>query len=226
MKYAEWSLSANATRTSYVKFPIFTVSGCGSEGWDGWPRILERLGAFAASERCTISFECYPGVFEKALISTLAEGLRPSGLIATSELLKSPSDIELLLSGVLGDDPVFGRMNSVEIEDFFDTGKLASARERVENWKQGLLVIVGTGASLVSAEPDLLVYADMARWEIQQRQRRNAIGNLGADNLQESPGQKYKRAFFVDWRAADHLRNRYWRRSISGLTLMEIFRNS
>jgi mannose-6-phosphate isomerase class I len=193
-------------KTNYEKFPIFTVSQCGSESWEGWHRILERLKTFAASDRYTACFECYPGVFEKALVGTLEEGLRPSGLIATSELLKSPSDIELLLSGVLGDDPVFGRMNSIEIEDFFDTGRLARAREQVKNWKQGLLVIVGTGASLVSAEPDLLVYADMARWEIQQRQRRNAIGNLGAGNLQESSGQKYKRAFFVDWRAADHLK--------------------
>jgi mannose-6-phosphate isomerase class I len=120
--------------------------------------------------------------------------------------MKSPSEIEPLVSSVLGDDPVFGRMNSLEIEDFFDSGKLTSAREKVRNWKQGLLVIVGTGASLLSEEPDLLVYADLARWEIQQRQRRNEVGNLGADNLQESPGQKYKRAFFVDWRAADHLK--------------------
>jgi mannose-6-phosphate isomerase class I len=193
-------------KTNYEKFPIITLGRCGSESWEGWPRILERLKAFAESDRYTASFECYPGVFENALISALAEGLRPSGLIVTSELFKSPSDIELLLSGVLGDDPVFGRMNSIGIEDFFDAGKLASARERVKNWKQGLLVIVGTGASLVSAEPDVLVYADMARWEIQQRQRRNTVGNLGADNLQESSGQKYKRAFFVDWRAADHLK--------------------
>jgi hypothetical protein len=192
--------------TNYEKFPIFTVSPCGSESWEGWPRILERLEAFAAPEQCTISFECYPGVFEKALISTLVEGLRPSGLIATSDLLKSPSEIELLVSGVLGDDPVFGRMNCLEIEDFFDNAKLAGAREQVKTWKHGLLVIVGAGASLLSAEPNLLVYADMARWEIQQRQRRNAVGNLGADNLQESPRQKYKRAFFVDWRGADHLK--------------------
>jgi mannose-6-phosphate isomerase class I len=120
--------------------------------------------------------------------------------------MKSPSEIEPLVSSVLGDDPVFGRMNSLEIEDFFDSGKLTSAREKVKNWKQGLLVIVGTGASLLSEEPSLLVYADLARWEIQQRQRRNEVGNLGADNLPESPGQKYKRAFFVDWRVADHLK--------------------
>jgi mannose-6-phosphate isomerase class I len=145
-------------------------------------------------------------VLEKTLIGTLEQGLRPWGLIATSDLLKSPSEIEVLVSSALGDDPVFGRMNSLEIEDFFDTGKLAMAREQVKNWKQGLLVVVGTGASLLAAEPNLLVYADMARWEIQQRQRGNAVGNLGADNQQESPAQKYKRAFFIDWRAADHLK--------------------
>jgi mannose-6-phosphate isomerase class I len=192
--------------SNYEKFPVCKVGGFGSEVWEGWPRILERLKALASLDRYTACFECYPGVFEKALTSILVERLRPSGLIATLELLKSPPEIELLLSGVLGDDPVFGRMNSIRIEDFFEAGKLADARERARNWRQGILVIVGTGASLVSAEPDLLVYADMARWEIQQRQRRNAIGNLGADNLQDTSGEKYKRAFFVDWRAADHLK--------------------
>ena len=191
---------------NYDKFPIFRANGSESESWEGWPKILERLKAFSSSKRCTISLECYPGVFEKPLISSLWDGLQPSGLIATPDLLKMPSEIELLVSNVLGDDPVFGRMNSIEICDFFDTRKLADAREKVKSWKQGLLVIIGTGASLVSPEPDLLVYADMARWEIQQRQRRNAIGNLGVENQQESPGLKYKRAFFIDWRAADHLK--------------------
>jgi mannose-6-phosphate isomerase class I len=192
--------------TNYERFPICTVSGRESESWEGWHRILQRLNAFAALEQCTISFECYPGVFEKVLISTLVEGMRPSGLIVTSDLFKSHSEIESMVSSVLGDDPVFGSMNGLEIEDFFDDAKLASAREQVKNWKHGLLVVVGTGASLLSAEPTLLVYADMARWEIQQRQRQKTVGNLGADNLQESSGQKYKRAFFVDWRAADHLK--------------------
>src|SRR5580700_731628 len=147
--------------SNYEKFPTFTVSGCESERWEGWPRILERLKAFGVSEKCTISLECYPGVYERALISTLVESLRPSGLIVTSDLLKSPQEIELMVSKVLGNDPVFGQMNSLEIEDFFDEVKLADAREKVKNWKQGILVIVGTGASLLSAKPNLLVYADM-----------------------------------------------------------------
>jgi len=42
--------------------------------------------------------------------------------------------------------------------------------------------------------------------EIQGRQRRNEISNLGTDNIEESPSLKYKRAFFVDWRAGDRLK--------------------
>src|SRR5271167_39668 len=193
--------------TNYERFPIFTVSRISSESWEGWHKIVERLNAFAAApEQCTISFECYPGVFEKALISTLVEGMRPSSLIVTSDLFKSHSEIELMVSSVLGDDPVFGSMNGLEIEDFFDDAKLAGAREQVKNWKHGLLLIVGTGASLLSAKPNLLVYEDMARWGIHHRQRQKKVCNLGVDNLQESSGQNYKRAFFVDWRAADHLK--------------------
>src|SRR5580658_9066277 len=127
-------------QTNYDKFPVIRICGYESESWEGWPRILEQLRTHAPLGAGAISFECYPGVFEKALISTLVEGLRPSCLIVTSDLLKSPSEIELMVSSVLGDDPVFGRMNGLKIEDFFDNAKLASAREQVKNWKHGLLV--------------------------------------------------------------------------------------
>jgi mannose-6-phosphate isomerase class I len=63
----------------------------------------------------------------------------------------------------------------------------------------------GTGASLV-VPPDVVVLADLARWEIQQRQRSGEVGNLAADNAGERPSLLYKRAFFLDWRAADRLK--------------------
>ena len=199
VKKTAWDFRASMVRSrthNYDKFPTVRVNGWESESWEGWPRILERLKAHASSGVRTIAFECYPGALEKPLIATLLTGLQPSGFIATSDLLKAPSEIELMVSGVLGGDPVFGRMNALEIGDFFDPAKLSAAREKVRNRKQGLFIVIGTGASLVAPEPDLLVYADLARWEIQQRQRRNAIGNLGAENQQESPTLKYKRGRF------------------------------
>ena len=195
-------------RSNYDKFPTIPVCTSNSDAWESWPVILDRLRAYTPETKCVICVECYPGVLEFALCGTLEQGLQPAGVIKTTDLLKSSPAIERMVGDVLGDDPVFGRMNGIQIEDFFDERRLGNARDRAGKWQQGLLIIIGTGASLVVPEPDVLIYADMARWEIQQRQRRNTIGNFGADNSQESPGLKYKRAFFVDWRAADRLKSR------------------
>ena len=78
--------------------------------------------------------------------------------------------------------------------------------------KKGVILIVGTGATLV-CEPDLLVYADLSRWEIQQRQRRKQIPNLGINNAKQTPGVKYKRAYFIDWRVADRWKKPLLRRA-------------
>jgi len=191
-------------KSNYDKFPTITVNTSGADCWENWPVILDRLKAYEANS--VICVECYPGVLELELKQTLEQGLKPADVIMTTDLLKASPAVERMVEDVLSDDPVFGRMNRIQIEDFFDARKLGNARERATNWRRGLLVIIGTGATLVAPESDVLIYADMARWEIQQRQRRNAIGNFGAHNFQENAGRKYKRAFFVDWRAADRLK--------------------
>jgi mannose-6-phosphate isomerase class I len=138
--------------------------------------------------------------------NALEEGLHPTEIIYTPDLLKPARSIDNMLADVLGDDPVFGRMNDIALGAFFDEAKLSQACDKVAKWQNGLLLVIGTGAALVAPKPDVLVYADMARWEIQGRQRRNEISNFGTDNLIDSPSRKYKRAFFVDWRAADRLK--------------------
>jgi mannose-6-phosphate isomerase class I len=150
--------------------------------------------------------ECYPGTFERLIRNALEEGLRPSEVVYTPDLFKAAPCIDSMLAGVLSDDPVFGRMNDIDLQAFFDEAKLGQAREKVRNWRNGLLLVLGVGAALVSPEPGVLIYADLARWEIQRRQRRNEISNLGTDNLDKSASLKYKRAFFVDWRTADRLK--------------------
>jgi hypothetical protein len=80
-------------------------------------------------------------------------------------------------------------------------------REEVAWVPRGLVLVLGPGATLVCRRADVLVYADVTRWEIQQRQRRHETGNLGAENAAAPAGRLYKRAYFVDWRAADRLRD-------------------
>ncbi|MGH9529140.1 MAG: class I mannose-6-phosphate isomerase [Terriglobales bacterium] len=192
--------------SNYDKYPCVPVNTSSAEASSGWPNIIDRLKAATTESRCVLCVECYPGAFENQIRNVLEQGLRPAKAIYTPDLLKSACCVDEMLEGVLGDDPVFGRMNDIELKAFFDETKLQVARDQVAGWQKGLLLVVGVGAALVSHEPDLLVYADIARWEIQHRQRRNEIPNLGSDNFTESPSLKYKRSFFVDWRAADRFK--------------------
>lgn len=47
--------------------------------------------------------------------------------------------------------------------------------------KAGTIVYGHAAAEIVSA-PDKLIYADMARWEIQMRSRRKEVNGLGVEN--------------------------------------------
>ena len=74
----------------------------------------------------------------------------------------------------LTDDPVFGRMGRLTIQDFADRSSAASGlpiggRRDPHFWH---------GTACFEPEPDVLIFADMARWEIQRRQRANQIGNF------------------------------------------------
>ena len=174
----------------------------------GWEAIAKELCRSLGDQRRVLCVECYPGVFVEEVRHWLTVLLKPSLVISTEDLLLPPAELDRRVSPILTDDPVFGVMNGVEIEDFFEPEALRTARLKLQEAQDRVSLIVGTGASLIAPPDHVLVYADLARWEIQQRQRRGEIGNFGADNAGELASQKYKRAFFLDWRAADRLKRR------------------
>jgi mannose-6-phosphate isomerase class I len=192
--------------SNYDKRPTVPISPDASPCLIGWEDILARLAAGLGKQRFVLCVECYPGVFVDQIAALLRDRLRPSLLVVSDDCLRSPQEIERMLACHLTDDPIFGVMKGIEIRDLLDSGRVHEARRLTAAVSDGLVVFVGTGASLMAERWDLLVYANMARWEIQQRQRGNGIGNLGAGNRHDSPASKYKRAFFVDWRAADRLK--------------------
>lgn len=153
-----------------------------------------------------MAIECYPGVLEQQISETLSEALSPTRVIRVRDTYKASREIESMISQELTDDPVFGRMDGLVIQDFVDPARIESSREQLKQNRGQLILIVGAGTSLIEPDPDVLIYADLPRWEIQQRQRRNEIGNLAVENLYESPSLKYKRGYFLDWRLADRIK--------------------
>lgn len=194
--------------SSYDKYPVVPVRSSSEECFVGWKAIIDHLRGQTRPGRYVVCVECYPGSFEDEIERVFVEGLSPRLTVRARECFKSASELNTYFERDLGgDDPVFGRMNNYELSDFFDERVAAKTRSVIAA-ATGLVLVIGTGAALLAPDADLLVYADMARWEIQQRQRRNEVSNLGIENSTERAALKYKRAFFIDWRAADRLKKR------------------
>ena len=196
--------------SSYDKSPFVAVpggDGAAVEGWDAIAGWLGRAVATRGGAQTLLTVECYPGVDEMGVFAALQKRLRPECAMLAADALLDPAAVDGLVSGPLGADPVFGRLSSLELPQFFDPERAAKLRAAAAEWKAGLCLIVGCGAEVLAAggwpaAKRVLVYADLARWEAQLRFRRGGA-NLGGGNEGATAAAKYKRAFFVDWRAAD-----------------------
>jgi len=190
-----------ARKSNYDKFP-FVAAGQRDECVVGWDAIALQLAGARV-----VCVECYPGVRMEDLQSALVERLQPGTVLCASDGYKSVAEIRAMLAPHLGEDRVFGRMNGLTLEDWFDPSALKRMSEEViARAEHGTVLVLGPGASLLAPECDVLVYADMARWEIQLRYRRFDVGNLGCDNIEAGFAEKYKCGFFAEWRAADRLK--------------------
>jgi len=192
--------------TAYDRFPVQRVTPDDRDCTEGWADVVAIVSARArVTQCCVVAVECYPGVFVREVRDALAAGLAPALVVDAEEALAPAGELERRLTPYLGDDPVFGFMCPWVLKEFFAPTRLDALRRRTRD-VDGLVLVVGTGATLVAPDADVLVYADLTRWEIQQRQRAHAVGNLGAGNAGAPARQLYKRAYFVDWRAADRHR--------------------
>ncbi len=188
-------------KSNYDKFPAITVPG-GAEPLKGWTAICHCLSErLQGRTRPVLLVDTYPGVDDAELLGELESQLRPALTIRTIELKKSEPELLALIGRNLTEDRIFGVLSCHRLEEFFDAPRLLSARRRVAEAAGGLVLVYGVGARWV-ADGDLLVYADLARWEIELRYRRG-LGNWGANNGREDFFRKYKRSFFVEWRVAD-----------------------
>lgn len=190
-------------QTTYDKFPEVTVQGYDDQAWQGWESIEATLNLRAsASSRTVLVVDCYPGVRLDELEQRLLPSLNATRVLNVESARRDQQTLHDLLARNLTDDRVFGVLSCHHLEEFFNADKLHQLRQQVDAVTEGLIVIYGPGAALVHPG-DVLVYADMPRWEIQQRMRHDGLGNWGADNQDEDILRRYKRAFFIEWRVFD-----------------------
>lgn len=177
----------------------------------GWDNIAQKLGQSIAnnnSNKTILVIDCYQGTFEDEIIDELANNLAPDHTFKSGDCMLPQNEILATTQQDVTNDRIFGFLTRLQLEDIFDSNKLANCKQDIAKIDSGLIIITGIGASLLVDEPHILVYADMARWEIQLRMRRKEVNNIGINNFEESIEAKYKRGYFVDWRMCDRHKKR------------------
>ena len=192
-------------KSNYDKKPSTHIEGKIITGWDN---IVETLSQAWANEPVW-AIDLYPGTYEEDFINAFAKTGRK--IINTRDLMRPEEEIRQLTERFMTDDVLFGYMSNIRLEEYFSPLPAPPLGE----WSGGI-VIIGTGAAFVAQKHSPkggagrglpLVYADMARWEIQQRFRRHEVKALGIDNHEDSPSVQYKRGYFNDWNIVDHYKD-------------------
>jgi mannose-6-phosphate isomerase class I len=190
--------------SNFDKFPEVRINGL--TGYAGWQDIIQEIQQTIRtlqSKKIVIAVECYHGVQPDEGIRHWQQFLPGARILFAGDAMLPEPQVEKLVHPYVTDDPVFGYITPLELKDFFVEQKITALQKNIHNITEGIIIIYGTGATIIEPKPDILIYADMPRWEIQLRFRRNEITNLGANNAQAAFSYQYKRAFFVDWRICD-----------------------
>lgn len=197
--------SSNYDKSPVVRMPEAFASCCYT-GWEDITAALQQRIQTINKPRTTLVVECYQGVLDAELILSLKQAFPDALFLLSGQSMLPEEVLNVRLKDDITDDEIFGYMTRLNMDCYFDADKVNGLHQQIDEQESGLVIVYGTGAAYILPEPDLLVYADMARWEIQMRFRRNEVSNVGVNNKTARPSLQYKRGFFVDWRVCDRFK--------------------
>lgn len=183
---------------NYDRFPRQAVDCNAGEVFSSWETIRKELLAQASGRAKTVlTLECYPGTS----LDEIRDVFSDIPCFHAEACAMDSAELTRFFQPNLTDDRVFGRMTTGKLADCFLPERLEQMRRDIDAVPSGVLLVYGTGASLVTTG-DVLVYCDVSRWEIQLRYRRG-MPNWHCDNGADPQLSKYKRGYFIEWRLAD-----------------------
>lgn len=184
--------------SNYDKYPVIPLTGFDREIFTSYEEIGKEL--LSRKGRVYVA-DCYPGVDDEEVLKSLEKELAPELVLHSDDIFYDGETLTRMMKPHLTDDRVMGVMYYGKILDFVDGKMLEAMQKRLEDAKDQRVLIYGFGASLIS-RGDILIYADLSRWEIQLRYRKG-MPNFKQENYDEDNLVKYKRGYFIEWRIAD-----------------------
>ena len=164
-------------------------------------QIIGDLNKIQKSKKVVV-VEFYHGVNKKEFNEEFIQLLKPDLHIDSKNALLPENEIEHMVFPDVTNDRVFGYMTRLDLKDFFDSNKIKDLNDIIEK-TEGIVFITGIGASILRKDWDILIYVDMARWEIQNRMKSHEINSIGLSNKKDEFNFLYKQGYFVDWQLCD-----------------------
>ena len=125
-------------KSNYDKFPFVEVEKEHGSCISGWEEIVAVLKErTAGKKRAVIVIECYPGVHEAEVLSSL-KALSPALTLRAQMAYKEERCIREMVQPDVTDDRVFGYLTRLNIEDYLDAEKLRGLREQVAGARDAL----------------------------------------------------------------------------------------
>lgn len=194
---------------TYTKKPVVKSSrGRVVSTYEQINRVLSERIHQLKSKKKIIVFEYYPGVFYSSIEKHILANLPISKIICSDQFFISNKEMDSRIQDTLTDDEIFGVMSHYRFDSFIDEKKITEFKKSISSTEESIL-LYGVGASALIEDYDLLLYADLPRWEIQKRQRAGMY-NWKTDNGSISTKEKYKRGYFFEWRIADRQKQRIY----------------
>jgi len=190
--------------TKYNKFPsvIMPKSFKCHSGWNNiCNQINSDLGKIHKTKKIVV-VEFYHGVDEKELNKELKNNLNPDLFIDAKKAMLNEDEVNKKVFPDVTNDRIFGFITRLDLDNFFVTEKIDHINDTIDN-ADSLTLVTGIGASIVCKCWDILIYVDMARWEIQSRMKNHEVNNIGLTNKESAFNYLYKQGYFVDWRVCD-----------------------
>ncbi len=191
--------------SNYEKFPYIKVKNtCSDDVIKGYSAVVNQINndiKNSNKEHIVVAIDLYPGVDVEVIEKEIVEKLDYSQkFYSDNTYFKTTEMVQLEIKKFITEDRVFGIMHPHKLEDFVDNTLFNEFKNKAKDFK-GVSVVYGVGAAL-AINPDIYVYADLARWEIQQRYR-SGMCNWKCNNSDEDNLKKFKRGYFFEWRIAD-----------------------
>lgn len=195
-------------KSNFDKYPFVTVTNNNDDCVVGWDAVSNKINTLISNakkdkDKLVVVIDCYQGVLHDEVLSNIRNKIKHDALFLSTDAFKPESEIAELVHPDVTDDQIFGYMTQLTIDKYFDASKLEDFRKNISDINKGVVIVYGDAAAFACKSYDILLYLDMARWEIQLRMRRSEISNLGVHNNSAPFASQYKQAYFVDWRVLD-----------------------